>query len=429
MKKKASFFVAIRYLWGRAHEGVRYLRGAATGIAVSLIPIIVTLIVADGMIMGIIDRYLELGTGHIQIFYVSGLGDEEKTVRQIKEIDGVRGVWTENRGMGLIAGKSGKTGVTVRAIEPSFWEDTESAKLLRIIDGVSTPETDRDIMLGETLASSIGVNVGDTVRLMTVRTGESGALSPRTASFTVKGIISCGYNELDALWCIVNHEGGNRIFASGQSSPGMSPGMSTSMIVKINDPYRNADKFSWDLFNRLGSGYSIYTWKDLLRSQYNSYESTRQLLLFIMALIVIVAAINVSSATSMLVLERQKDIAVLKISGASVTGITNIFLFGSFLTGLFGAIIGISLGLLIGTNINFLIRSLEKLLSFFSGLFNGGEVKILDPGFYLETIPIIIDWGAVLLIGLFAIVCSIFASWIPAIRAGKLKPMELLRKT
>ncbi|MDR0487480.1 MAG: hypothetical protein LBG91_04465 [Treponema sp.] len=67
-------------------------------------------------------------------------------------------------------------------------------------------------------------------------------------------------------------------------------------------------------------------------------------------------------------------------------------------------------------------------MSFFSSLFNGHEVKILDPGFYLETIPIIIDWAAVFLIGCFTVLCSILASWIPAYRAGKLKPMDLLRK-
>jgi len=72
---------------------------------------------------------------------------------------------------------------------------------------------------------------------------------------------------------------------------------------------------------------------------------------------------------------------------------------------------------------------LEKFLSFISGIFHGDEVKILDPGFYLETIPIVIDWGAVMIIWLFAIICSVLASWIPALRAGKIKPMELLRKT
>ncbi|MDR2966190.1 MAG: ABC transporter permease [Treponema sp.] len=419
MKKRASFFIALRYLWCRAHEGGRYLRGAATGIAVSLIPIIVTLIVADGMITGIIDRYLEFGTGHIQIFDPSG--NVEDQAELIKNIKGVRGVWPERKGMGVIAGKTGKTGVTVRATEPSFWEYSDSAKFLKIKDGVPAPQTDRDIVLGEALALNIGVNVGDTVRLMTVRTADNGNIIPRTASFTVRGIISCGYNELDALWCITSWEGGKRVLSAEQST--------SSLLVKINNPYKYADSFIWDLYMELGGGFNIYTWKDLLRSQYSSYESTRQMLLFIMALIVIVAAVNVSSATSMLVLERQKDIAILKISGSNIKGIADIFLWGSFLTGLFGSIIGISFGLLIGININFLIRSLEKFLSFFSHLFRGGDVRILDPGFYLETIPIIIDWNAVFLIGFFAVVCSILASLIPAIRAGKLKPMELLRKT
>ena len=421
MKKKAAFFIALRYLWGRAHEGGRYLRGAATGIAVSLIPIIVTLIVADGMIRGITDRYLELGTGHLQVFDLYGYGDEDGIVERIKTFEGVRGVWPEMRGMGVLVGKKGKTGVTVRSVEPSFWEDPGSAAYLKIIDGVRKPETDRDIMLGETLASGIGAQVGDTVRLMAIRTGEGGRAAPRSAPFVVRGILSCGYNELDALWCIISSQGGKRILSPEQSS--------SSLIVKIDEPYKKADNFAWSLYLELGSGYGVYTWKDLLLSQYSSYESTRQLLLFIMALIVIVAAINVSSATSMLVLERQRDIAVLKVTGASVSGVTGVFLWGSFLTGLTGGIIGISLGLIIGGNINFLIRSLEKLLSFFSSLFNGGEVKILDPGFYLETIPVIIDWSAVFLIFLFAILCSVLASWIPARRAGKLKPMELLRKT
>jgi len=147
-----------------------------------------------------------------------------------------------------------------------------------------------------------------------------------------------------------------------------------------------------------------------------------------MALIVIVAAVNVSSATSMLVIERQRDIAVLKVTGAGTKGITDIFLWGSFLTGLCGAVIGIAAGLLLGYFINPSIRSLEKILSFFSRLGGGSEVKILDPGFYLETIPIIIDWRAVFLIGCFTVLCSVIASWLPAARAGKLKPMELLRR-
>lgn len=421
VKHRAAFFIALRYLWGRAHEGGRYLRGAAAGIAVSLIPIIVTLIVADGMIRGIVDRYLELGTGHVQIFRLFGADNEEKTIEIIKAMDGVRGAWPEMRGMGVLSGKGGKTGVTIRAIDPSFWEDKGSAEYLKIIAGDGKPGTDREICLGESLAKNIGVTVGDSVRLMTIAPNENGRNIPKTASFRVVGIVSGGYNELDALWCIISWEGRKRIMSGEQSS--------SSLIVKIDDPYKKAEDFTWYLYSQMGSEFNIYSWKELLHSQYSSYESTRQLLLFIMALIVVVAAVNVSSATSMLALERQRDIAVLKFTGSGISDVTGVFLWGSFLTGAAGAVTGLSLGLLIGKYINEIIRFLEKFLTFFTGLFKGGEVKILDPGFYLEKIPIVIDWSSVLMIGFFTILCSVLASWIPSYRAGRLKPMELLRKT
>ena len=200
------------------------------------------------------------------------------------------------------------------------------------------------------------------------------------------------------------------------------------LMVKIDDPYNGADRMVSTLYNVLGSGYGIYTWKTLQRSQYSSFESTRQLLLFIMALIVLVAAVNVSSATSMLVIERRRDIAVLKTSGAQPFFTSGVFLWSAFLTGLVGAVFGIAAGLVIGCNVNGLIRLLENALSFFSGLFKAGPVTILDAGYYLETIPIIVDVNAVFLIGLYTIVCSVLASWLPARRAGKLKPIEILRK-
>jgi lipoprotein-releasing system permease protein len=178
---------------------------------------------------------------------------------------------------------------------------------------------------------------------------------------------------------------------------------------------------------RAGPGFSVFTWKELQQSLYRSFETTRQMLLFIMALLVLVAAVNVSSATSMLVIERQRDIAVLKTGGAGPYSIQSIFLWGAFLTGLAGAAGGIGLGLLIGREINTLIRGLERFLTFITSP-GGGKVMLLDPDYYLETIPIIIDWKMIFIIGLFTLLCSCLASAFPARRAGKLKPLEILRK-
>ncbi|GHU44225.1 hypothetical protein FACS1894190_15410 [Spirochaetia bacterium] len=152
------------------------------------------------------------------------------------------------------------------------------------------------------------------------------------------------------------------------------------------------------------------------------------MLLFIMALIVLVAAVNVSSATSMLVLERQRDIAVLKSFGTSPGETKFIFIAAGLLTGLTGTIIGIFAGLVIGCNINQIISALENFINLFAQVSHGDKIKILNPDFYLEKIPIMVDYRTVIFIGLFAVLCSIVSSAFPAARAGKTKPVELLQK-
>ncbi|MDR1143097.1 MAG: FtsX-like permease family protein, partial [Spirochaetaceae bacterium] len=411
-KGGSSFFIALRYLWGRAREGGRYLRGAAAGIALSLVPIIVTLIVADGMIRGITDRYLELGTGHLAIYdYIENGDFPGELQEEIRSIEGVRGAWRERQGLGIILGTSGRTGATIRAVESGFWKDPGSAEFMELIAGSADLETDRELLLGRGLAETLGAGPGSQVRLMTVRAGDEGRNLPRVTLFTVKGIISSGYRELDALWCIMRYEAGLEL---------LSPELYRSfLVVKLENPYSAAEKIAGEAAIRSGPGFGVYTWKELQQSLYRSFESTRQLLLFIMALLVLVAAVNVSSATSMLVIERQRDIAVLKTGGASPRTIRNIFLQGAFLTGLAGAAGGTALGLCIGSFINPIIRGLEKALTFAASPW-GGEVKILDPDYYLERIPVIIDWKTVLLIGLFTLICSCLASWFPAGRAGRL---------
>jgi lipoprotein-releasing system permease protein len=416
----SPFFVALRYLWGRAGEGGRYLRGAAAGIALSLVPIIVTLIVADGMIRGITGRYLELGTGHIQIYdYVSHGEFPLELQSEINSLSGIRGTWRERQGLGIILGKEGRVGAAIRAVESGFWKEPGSAGYLEVIAGRAELESGNELLLGRGLAETLSVEPGSTVRLMTIRVNEEGRNLPRVTIFTVKGIISSGYRELDSLWCIMNYETGLTL---------LSPELYRSfLIVKVNDPYKEADRAAEQALACAGPGYGVYTWKELQQSLYRSFESTRQMLLFIMALLVLVAAVNVSSATSMLVIERQRDIAVLKTGGASPRFIQRIFLWGGFLTGLAGAASGIILGLIIGWEINPIIRGLEKFLTFLSTPWKG-EVRILDPDYYLRIIPIIIDWKMILIIAVFTLLCSCLASALPACRAGKLKPLEILRR-
>ncbi|MDR0639923.1 MAG: ABC transporter permease [Spirochaetaceae bacterium] len=424
MKARTALFIAFRYLTGK-RSGSRYLIGAAAGIALSLVPIMVTLIVADGMIRGITDRFLELGTGHIQVWEnVRGLDPNRFSLNDAKEVvannEHVRGVWVEKQGIGIILGFAGRTGVTIRAVESGFWQDAGSARYLEVIEGEAVIERGNEALLGKSLAETAGVKAGDTIRVMTVRQSADGRAIPRTSLFTVKGIVSAGYHELDSLWCIIDYEAGKRILDDALSY--------SCLLVKVDEPYQNIAALARELLGELRFGFGVYTWRELQAAQYDSYESTRQLLLFIMTLIVLVAAVNVSSATSMLTIERYRDIAILKAGGASPYEVCAVFVFAGFVTGLAGTLFGISSGLLIGRFINPLIHGLERLLSVFSRLLSGADIKILDPGFYLENIPVVIDYRTVFTIALFAVLSAAAAAYLPALRAGEQKPVSLLRK-
>ncbi|MFA6506019.1 MAG: FtsX-like permease family protein [Treponemataceae bacterium] len=427
MKGRVVFFISLRYLLGRGKEGGRYLRGAAFGIAISLVPIIVTLVVADGMIRGITERYLELGSYHIQASDRRVGGEPATELSAVVACPGVRGAWPERQGLGILVGSSGKSGANIRAVTSDFLRDRGTARFLKAVSGTADFSSDKDALLGEELARKIGAGVGDTVRLMTARTTLEGRTIPRVSAFTVRGIVSSGYRELDALWLFVPYEAGKKA---------LSPEASRAFIgIKLDDPYKGVETVSAALNGVLPRGFATYTWYELQRSQYQSYESTRQLLLFIMALVVVVAAVNVASATSMLAVERRRDIAILKGYGADPRDTTRIFLFCSFLTGALGSFLGLAAGLLAALNVNALIHGVEFLLgilartgSFFSGSAAGAAPRLLDPAYYLETIPVSVDWNALLLIAVGTTVCSVLAAWAPAHRAGKTRPLEILRK-
>ena len=179
----------------------------------------------------------------------------------------------------------------------------------------------------------------------------------------------------------------------------------------------------------------MYTWHDFNQSQYENFASTKLMLLFVMFLIVLVASVNISSALVMLVMEKRKDIAILKSLGASNVGIGLSFVLTGGAAGLLGTIIGIPLGLLCAVNINSIITLFENIINIFNKLIyfiaDKGEyipISLLDPAYYLETIPVVISGKEIGIIIVGTILLSILVSIIPAKKAGKEKPLDIIRK-
>lgn len=445
MKLRFAFIYALRCL-GFGHNNSesnarKTLIGAVLGIGISLIPLVLVLVISDGMISGITSRLVELDSGHIKLIKMRVRLDEndgrnEKELKkQIIETyakdDFFVNAWIERRGTGLLIGNDGRSGGTIRAIEKNFFEENKKAKtLLRVVDGDAVLKEDNEILLGKKIAENLKLKVGDTCRLLTVRNLENGKALPKFTSFKVKGIISCGYQELDALWVFISLEQGLKILQGGSSL--------TSLMVSTADPFDNSrfEKFIFNLNQSLTENFMAYSWQNLNRAQYASFETTKNLLVFIMFLILLVASVNISSALIMLVLERNKEIAILKSTGASGNLITLSFFIAGLLTSFFGMLVGLPIGVLLGININKILALIEKfinlILIFAYKLLNINtemlNFNILNPSFYLENIPVKLNFDELLLLAGVVIILSAIVSIIPSSRAGKEKPLDIMRK-
>lgn len=432
MTTKLVLFLGTRVLRGRGGTA-RYLRGAVVGIALSLVPLIVVMEVSTGMIEGITARLLEVGTYHLQVSLPPATDEEtlEEISRAIAADAEVLAAVPERQGTGLVSSGRAAAGVTIRFVPPDvFTRDPGFGAFVSIREG-SADLKGEAILLSIALAGSLGVRTGDTVNVLTTWAGSVSG-PPRLARFSVAGLYETGYQELDK----------SLAFAPLASAAGiLSPRSSRTLVgVKVRDPFGDLAPVAARISNLAGRDTRIATWRELEYARLASFRTTKDLLLFIMALIVVVASVNVSSSVLMIVFERRGDIAILKSVGAKPRTLALSFLAAGALTGLIGTALGVVFGLLVAVNINGVIKGLEQgvnaVLSLASLVRSSLEPSVpaishftlFNSAFYLESIPIRIDPAEVTAAASAALLLSAIASFFPAARAARAKPLEILRK-
>jgi lipoprotein-releasing system permease protein len=428
MKLRPILVLALRNIFSRRGGRGHRLLGAAGAIAVSLIPLIVVLEVANGMIEGISNRFLEVGTYHIQVPLRADLANESDTLASIEALSGVRLSFIEKQGLAIAYSPRGRIGVQVRSVPPDlFLRDETLRRYFNLVSGSFDLSEPGLILLGRIAAQELGVEVGDEVKLLTAKPVRGTVLLPKRSLFRIAGVFSIGYQDMDRSWMYISREQGESI---------LPPENSHSFIgVKLDDPFGELSGTVEAIRRILPTAVSINTWYRLEENQYRSFQTTKILLVFIMGLIVLVASVNVSSSMMMIVLEKTQEIGILKSMGASATTISLSFVVTGFYVGILGTVAGVGTGLALAININELILGIELLLNRGLGLVralfhleSSGSISLLHPSFYLETIPIRIFLPEVALVAFSAILLATLASWLPARRASKMRPMVVLRK-
>ncbi len=439
----ASLLFAKSLIFPRAEKkssARRSLWGALLCIGLSIVPLVVVLSVTNGMIQGMTDRIIGLSSGNLQA-YVSPKLPESKNAedyinysKKYMDIDGVLSAYPEIGITALATGKKMRTGAQLRAVCPDvFVKNTSFSQLFNIIEGdikdFTQSKDEKNAVIGQKMADLLELHAGDTFRIVTIKT-TNGVQSPKLTSFKVSAIVSSGYQELDALWVFVPIETVYQFVSLSNAS--------FTVMIQTPDAYSpDLVRIQKDLKTVYGKYANFYRWDQVHEAEFENFSSTKVMLVFVMLLIVLVASVNISSAIVMLVMERRKEIAILKSLGAKPSGITFSFIITGISCALGGLTLGLPLGLLAAVNANSIVNFIEKAVNFFAKfayLLKGvplSEIKtirLMDPAYYLQTIPVDLPLPQLLLISISTVLLALVVCIIPSVKAGKEKPLDILRK-
>ena len=394
------------------------LFGAVLCIGLSIVPLIVVTSVTNGMIDGMTERIIGLSSSHIQA-YVSPNISKVKTVEEFIEyandtvsVKGITGIYPEVDISAIAAGKKGRSGIEIRAVEKDIFVRNQSfAKLFEVSEGeidsfVNPGEDSRaGAVIGKKLAEDLELHAGDNFRIITTKTsGEK--MVPKLTTFRIAAVVSSGYQELDQFWVFIPIE-------AAYSSLSMESATYNVML-------ETEDAFAPELVaiqrrvgERFGRYANVYRWDQIHTAEFENFSSTKVMLVFVMMLIVLVATVNISSAIVMLVMERQKEIAILKSIGAKPRGITFAFLTAAFACGAGGLVLGLPIGIILTVFSNQIVHGLEKLINMFAVMGGHAEVHLMDPAYYLAEIPVEIPVIQIILIAVSVLILSVLVSYIP----------------
>jgi lipoprotein-releasing system permease protein len=433
MKARFVLFLSSRMLRGKGGTA-RYLRGSVLGIALSLVPLIVVMEVSTGMIDGITARLLEVGTYHVQAAQPADtpIAALESIAREVSGVPGVVAAVPERQGTGLLVSARGAAGVSIRCVPADvFARDPGFRSYIAIKAGSSDISGADSLLVSAALASSLGVTAGERVSLLTTYDENMSGL-PRLTPARVAGIYETGYQELDKTL----------VYAPlALSARLLSPQSSRALIgIKVEKPFANLDGIVADVSRVIGPNARVATWSEIEYARLSSFRTTKALLLFIMALVVVVASVNVSSSVLMILFERRHEVGILKSVGAGPRSLALSFLLAGFSTGVLGTAAGIASGLLVAVNINQVIAGLEWVINAAIGvaslLRSGflplapalGGFTLFNSAYYLKSIPIDIDASEVAIAAVATLLLTALASYVPAARAARTRPLEILRK-
>lgn len=412
-----EFIIAQRYLRSKKRTGFVSLITwiSVGGVALGVVALIVVLSMVNGFAEEVRARIVGTNAHLILLTYGDGGVTDTLTIdRELRTIPGVTGSAPFVYGKGLLSTRNQSDGVIIKGVSLRA-----ERQVTTVADRIEPPladfpsrPADRDsaaawmpgIVLGRHVAEGLRVGVGDEVLLASPFQGRATPLGviPRVRKFRVAGIFTSGLYEYDSSLVYVSLDEAQRFFGLGAAVTGIE--------IRIADMFAAA-KYEEMVLARLGGyPYRVNTWIELNENLFAWMRWEKIGMGILLLTIVIVSAFNIVSALIMLVMEKRREIGILKSMGATQGEVMRIFMVMGLVIGLIGTLVGSGIG-----------YALAFVLDRYKLITLPGDI------YFLDTLPMKIHWlDGVVVTGLTLFLCFL-ATLYPSWTAARLDPVEAIR--
>jgi lipoprotein-releasing system permease protein len=402
-----ELFIALRYLLARRqHSSISRVSLFSTiGVAVGVMALIVALALMTGLQGELRNRILG-STAHIYVWKTGSLGDYQADVARLRSLQGVAGAGPAIVGKAIVSSDRADAFISLKGVdpvlEPQVTDIERTVKQGSFSGLVEQSQGDQPgILLGVDLAQQLGVGVGDAITLMT----PSGSLSPmglipRNRRVRVVGVFQLGLYEYDSGYGFVTLDFARRLFS--KEAPDL-------IQLRVEDIWA-AEGIARSIPERFGPEYVSEDWSELNRSLFSALWLEKMAISITIGLIVMVGALNIISSLVLLVMQKSRDIAILKTMGTSSVRVMLIFM----MQGLIIGVVGTTVGGICGLSLCWVLDTYEL-------------IQIPMDVYQVSHVPFVLQPFDISVVVVSTIVICFLATIYPSRQASRLDPVQALR--
>jgi lipoprotein-releasing system permease protein len=408
--------IALRYLLAKRKQAfISVISFISTlGVTVGVMALVVALALMTGLQNELRDRILG-SNPHVYVWKIGGISDYRAEANRLRMVAHVVGAAPAILGQALISASRESDPIQVKGIDPELEQQVTDIKNAMLSGSLSALMSDTNaepgagfpggpsdgVLLGKDLAVKLGVRVGDSVSLLTPQgTLSPMGMIPRMRRLRVAGIFTLGLYEFDSTYGYVSLNVAKRLFNKEQVD---------MMQLRVDDIYA-APRIARSIPMQLGSDYATEDWTVMNASLFSALTLEKMAISMTIGLIVMVAALNIVASLILLVMEKHRDIAILKTMGASARSVTVIFM----MQGLIIGVVGTTVGAVAGYVLSFILDRYKL-------------IRVPVDVYQVSHVPFTVLPRDFVVVVIGAILVCFFATIYPSRQAARLDPAQALR--